>query len=628
MILGILDKEKPGSELRQILLNAAAKMPQKTTGTQPELWASGHLSFCSIPLNIETLDEPGQPFTNERQTITLVFQGKIYNLAEIKDILGDAVRFRTNCSGEALVHLYEKYQENFLDKVNGTFTFALWDETNQKLLVGRDRLGIEPLFYCQDKNRLVFGSSLRSILATGLIDTQLNNDAVLQYLLYYYNPQEETLVRSVHKLRPGHVLAITNSGTAISRYWRLSYAETLVKTEKEYCEEILHLIKDAINLRLDPKRQAGVFLSGGTDSSAITSIASGIHSSPLNTFSFRCQGKSYDESYYARLIAGRYNTTHTEVSYEPENLKLISQTVKAMDEPFCDIGIEIATYLLGQSAKGKSGYILTGEGGDELFAGHPVYTADKIAAATDWIPRPIISPFLSLLQQLPDNDQKKNLQVKLKRFAYSMSFPPELLSHRWRIYYTPQELHRLCADSFINTCNMDAMYAPILKYNNEADGKDALSRSLYSDYQTLVGFYLQRLRLLRAFQLENRLPLMDHRLVEYAAKVPSKLKIRGLSDTKYIYRKALEEVLPKEILYNRPKLGHSVPMKNWFREDNKIRQWLREILFDGSLQTQGLFKSAYIQRLFDEHMRKTHNHSHRLWGLVVLNLWLKEHMYK
>jgi asparagine synthase (glutamine-hydrolysing) len=267
--------------------------------------------------------------------------------------------------------------------------------------------------------------------------------------------------------------------------------------------------------------------------------------------------------------------------------------------------------------------VLSGEGGDELFGGHPVYVADKFAAVVDRFPRFLVNPLVQTLQRIPDSEQKKNLQVKLKRFAYSLSFPSELLSHRWRVYYTPQELQELCTGDFIASCDTQQLFDGMLKYTQEADGPDQLSRSLYSDYYTLVNFYLRRLGLLRSFSLDSRLPLLDYRLVEYAAKIPSSLKVRRLSDTKYIYKKVLEGVLPREILYDRPKLGHSVPMKNWLRDNAKVQEWIAKLLSDASLEKRGFFHPLVVRRMIEEHISKRQNHSHRLWGLLVLELWLR-----
>jgi asparagine synthase (glutamine-hydrolysing) len=623
MILGVLDNGSQAGKLKQDLLRAATRLSPGRGSVRPTVWANPHMALCLVPSGIDTLDEAPQPFTNEDRTVVVIFEGKVHNSTEIKRLLGSGHRFQTDCSGEALVHLYVKYRESFLDRANGKFAFALWDERHQKLILGRDRFGIEPLFYANIGQRVIFGSSLRALLATGWIEKQLNHEAVLQYLLYCYNPGDETFLRNVYKLPAGHLLSVGSAATSLRRYWRLSFAETHERTEGQYREEILELIEDAIRTRLDPHRPPGVFLSGGTDSSTIVSLTSRMRQEPLRTFSFRCPGRAYDESRYARFVARQYATQHTEILYQPGHLGLISGAVAAMDEPFCDVGIEIATYLLGQAAQGHVSYVFSGEGGDELFGGHPVYIADKLATAVDRLPRAVIKPLARALQRIPDNDQKKNLPVKLKRFAYSLSFPPELLSHRWRVYYTPQELQGLCTEGFIARYDMQRLFENMLKYNKEADGMDQLSRSLYSDYQTLVDFYLRRLSLLRVFSIESRLPLLDHRLVEYAATIPSWFKVRGLSETKYIYRKALEKVLPREILYDRPKLGHSVPAKNWLRESPEVKKFIADIVFDTSFNDRKLFHTPFVQRMVEEHNRKTYNHSHRLWGLVVLELWLR-----
>jgi asparagine synthase (glutamine-hydrolysing) len=624
VILGVWDKNRLGSELEAQLLSAGAQLAPRRRNAQVKGWHNRHLAFCWIPAGIDTLDEASQPFANGDHTIVSLFEGKIYNAAEIRASLGSGYSFDKSRSGEALGYLYERYGEHFLNSVNGKFAFALWDEKSQKLLLGRDRLGIEPLFYGNDGKRFLFSSSLRALLAMGWVSKELNYEAVLQYLVYCYNPGHETFLQGVTKLPAGHLLFIDNdSSISLKRYWRLSFDATKVKTENDYREEVLGLIDDAIRIRLNPDQSPGILLSGGTDSSTIVSLTSKISTKPLRTFSFRCQGRSYDESRYARLVAQRYGTEHTEIPYKADHLRLISSAVEFMDEPFCDIGIEIATYLVGQATQGKVSYVFSGEGGDELFGGHPVYVADKFAWFVDRFPQNLTSALVQLLQKIPDSNQKKNFQVKLKRFAYSLSFPAQLLSHRWRAYYTPSELQEFCSEDFLSCCDVPHLFDRMLQYSRETDGWDPLSRSLYSDYHTIVNFYLRRLGLLRAFGIESRLPLLDCRLVEYAAEIPSRMKLRGVSDTKYIYKKILEGVLPREILYDRPKLGHSVPMKNWLREDAKLQRWVEEILSESCLGKRGFLRSCMVRQMLEEHRSMRHNHSHRLWGLVVLELWLR-----
>lgn len=624
MFFGIVNHTQSDRELQQALTQAAAKI-SPASHQQTFLWGKDGFAIYWSADWIATQDQTHPPFWNSERQIAVLFEGEIYNLAQLKQ--SDSHRhWQTDHAGEVLAHLYDRDPDHFLDEINGKFAFVLWDARHQRLLLGRDRFGIQSLFYHPQPNRLVFGSSLRSLLKTGWIPKQLDPQVVLEYLLYCYNPSQKTFIENVQKVPASYFLSFDGTEISLHRYWNLSFAEQFQKTEAQYCEEIPALMADAVRIRIDPSRKLGVFLSGGIDSSSMLSFASRYATEPLSTFSFRCAGRSYDESSYARYVAQQFNTNHTEVQYQPQDLSAIAAIVQAMDEPLCDIGIEIGTYLLGQAAQGQVDYIFSGEGGDELFGGHPVYSADKVAAWVDWMPRSFSHPVMQLLQKIPDSDQKKNLQVKLKRFAYSLSFSPELLSHRWRIYYTPQELQDLCTSDFLNTCNLETLFSSIIQYSETADGSDGLSRSLYSDYWTLVNFYLRRLELLRAFGIDNSLPLLDYRLVEYAAKIPSSLKLRGFSDTKYIYKQALKGIVPDKILFDRPKLGHSVPMKNWLRDRPEIQQWMIEILSDTQFQQRGFFEDEFVQRLIREHLQKSHNHSHRLWSLLVLELWLREHL--
>jgi len=626
MFLGLMVQKKSDYEQDNPIcrLNSSGFLDEKNA--RKCIWSDPSVALCYLPTGIKTLDEFPQPFINRDESIILVFEGKIHNLHEIKQDLGNSINFQTSRSGEVLIPLYEKYGDSFPSKLNGKFAFALWDANSKKLLLGRDHLGIESLFYREDGEAIYFSTSLQGLIQAGLVEKELNPDALVQYLLYCYNPASETFLKGAYKLPAGHIICQSGSERSVRDYWNLSFAEQVRKSHTEYREEILHLMEDAIRIRLEPNEVPGVLLSGGTDSSAIASLTSKILGTPFPTFSFRCEGKSFDESSFARLVADRYGTEHSEILYSADRLKLISDAVNYMEEPFCDAGIEIGTFVLGMAANGKVAYTLSGEGGDELFGGHPVYVADKVARFIDYLPTLIKSPATALSRIIPDSDQKKNLQVKLKRFAYGLSFPPQLLSHRWRIYYTPGELTLLCSRNLTEQYSQSQLYEPMLSINQGADGKDILSRSLHSDYFTLVDFYLRRLGLLKAFSIEDRLPLLDVRLIEYAARMPSDLKIKGLSDTKYIYRDILEGVLPREILHDRPKLGHSVPMKNWIREDPQVITMIKEVLTNGSFAGRGLFKRAYIEKMLKEHISKSNNHSHRLWALTVLELWFRKNL--
>lgn len=624
MILGVWNRSAPaGAELPGAgLFAAAGRGYPGWSGVRPACWSHDRVALCVFPARADGSAAAPRPLHSEDGRLTLVFVGRIYNAPAIRSSLASRHDLATDDSGEVLIHLYEDRPTDFLRDVNGKFAFALWDEAEQTLVLGRDRFGVESMFHADVGERIVFGSSLRALLSTGLVPLDLNHDAVVQYLLYCYNPGDETILRGVSRLPAGHLARIDRQHTRVQRYWHLSFARVERKPVPTYQEEFIELARDAIRIRLDPDKAPGVLLSGGTDSSAIVSMTSQMVETPMQSFSFRCRQGAFDESKYARFVAERYGTRHSEIEYDSDRLLLIEEAADWMEEPFCDIGIEVGTYLLGHTARDQVSYVFSGEGGDELFGGHPVYVADKVARVVDPF-RHLLRPVTSLLQRIPDSKEKNNVQVKLKRFAYGLQFPRELLSHRWRIYYTPRELKQLCSQDFLSGCELDHLSDPVSRFVPDADGGDILSRCLYVDYYTLVSFYLRRLGLLKAFGVESRLPLLDYRLAEYAATVPSDLKIKGLSETKYIYRKILEKVLPREILYDRPKLGHSVPMKNWLREETRLSEWTGEVLSDESLRRRGLFDAAFVRRLVSEHRAKRENHSHRLWGLLVFELWLR-----
>ena len=626
MILGIWKKDRSRQQLHQELFEAVHRVAPQEQVQEVSLWADDGLAICWLPEGLPTLDRGPQPLESIDGRLTLFFQGRIYNQQQLeKDIPAEG---EGSGSGreDLLLSLYRREGGRFLDRVNGKFAFALWDRNRRALLLGRDRLGIEPLFYRVTGEGIFFSTALPALLAAGWAERRLDDQVILEYLLFCYNPDRRTILSGVDKLPAGHLLQAGPAGLEQRRYWQLRFEARPARSRQETIGEVIELITDAVRLRTEPGEPPGIFLSGGTDSSTLVSLTSRLYDRPLQTFSFRCRGESFDESSWAEFVARRFGAEHSLIPFDAGSALLIEKIVGGMDEPFCDIGIEIGSYLLGQAAGGRVRYVFSGEGGDEAFGGHPVYQADKMAALIDWLPGWLLKPFWSALQRLPDSDQKKNWQVKAKRFAYSLSFPRELLSHRWRTYYTERQLHQLCGAEFLERCDLPARYDGMLAHNTNGSRSDALARSLYSDYTTLVDFYLRRLQLLRTFSVESRLPLLDHRLVEYAAGIPSRWKVRPFGETKYIYRQALQGIVPREILYGRPKLGHSVPLKNWLRQDPAVRRLLEDRLRGGALESEGIVRGETVERMIREHDDRIDNHSHRLWALLVLELWIRRHL--
>ena len=622
MLFGIFDLKgaiKSG-ELRAFVGDDAASPQNRNVLESPEL---------SLVVDI-----PQLPGTRPNQGIYQSADGKYVtcfygNVFNIDDILG---RLGADYSGkdkaEWFFQCFKKFGHQCLKEINGNFIALIYDYNAHSLLLAHDHLGIEAVYYSWDGNRLVFSNSLGILAQSGKRFSELNPQALYSYLLFNYNPGTQSFFKGIEKLRGGHFIRIKNGKFEIKSYWRPSFKVDPSITEKSVIPELFDLFKDAVRIRLeDSSVRPGVFVSGGMDSSSVLGLMRSLlgDGAPINTYSFRCKGKSFDESHYAEIMAKSVHSNHQLIEYPADEVENISDLVGLMEEPFSDIGIELATYILARAASGNVDYILTGDGGDELFAGHPVYLADKIAQIFDRIPQIVRQPMTNLFQMLPDTNAKKSLAVKVKRFSYSSNFSADLYSNRWRVYYTDKELQNVLTPDYWNTLKSYHPFEEIINLYREADGEDYLSKSLYGDYFTVVTFYLNRMRTLRSFKIEPRFPMLDYRLIELTAKIPIDLKIKG-SESKYILHKAMEGFLPDEIVFRKDKLGHSVPMKNWMRESEKVKRVLSEVLFGNKLKERGIFQIDYLRSLFNEHQKKRYNNSHRLWSIAMLELWLEKNI--
>jgi len=310
----------------------------------------------------------GQPTIANSLTVgrrVAALTGDIYNRRELGATDDDDRRL--------ILDLYDRYGSEFAARLNGRFSFVIWDEPRRKLVAGRDQLGVEPLFYYEEPGRLVIASSIREILEREDIPRQLNESALRSYLLFMYNPGCQTLFDRVRRVRPAHLIIDDGDGSRTRRYWKVSFAETRTANERETAEAVREQLDRAVLRRLDPGQATGVFLSGGMDSSSVLGLAARSHDAPLVSFSYRCRGESFDESHYARIMAESVGAEHIVAEYSPEGVLAMEDVVAQMDEPFCDLGINLATWILGQAAQGRVDHVLTGDGGDELFGGHPIY---------------------------------------------------------------------------------------------------------------------------------------------------------------------------------------------------------------------------------------------------------------
>jgi asparagine synthase (glutamine-hydrolysing) len=514
-----------------------------------------------------------------------------------------------------------------LGKVDGGFAIAWFDGRSGRLHLIRDRFGIEPLFYAELDQSMLFGSRLRDLRATGALPGGLDGQGLAEFLTYCYVPSATTLDRAVRRVPPGGWLELDpRLGMVRSEPWyRLSFAAPLAADEAAIAGEFRRLLEHAVARRLSGA-PVGVFLSGGMDSSSVLTFARRHHPGAIATFAFRCAGASFDESTYARALAEIMATEHTEVTYGELQAVEARDVVREMEVPFCDAGINVGTWLLGQAAAGRVSYVLTGDGGDELWASHPVYAAQRLLRVYERLPLPRIvrRSLVRTANLLPDSDQKRDLRVKLKRILPSDCLPPGLGPFRWRAYYTAAELQALLTPEAATLVRGHDPFQPVLDAYRGYDGPDdGVSPHLYNDYTTASSYYFSRLGLLRWFGIEARTPFYDRALVEFGARIPARLKLEGIERTKRLFRVAMDGVLPGIINNRRDKLGHSIPLKNWLRAAGELNAWVEALLTPEVVRRRGLVRPAVVARLIDEHQRRRHNHSHRLWALVILEAWLQ-----
>lgn len=512
-------------------------------------------------------------------------------------------------------------------RLNAHFAAAILPQGNDTLYVARDHLGIEPLYYCETPTQVVFSSSAR-LVAEFVHDgaPELDNSAIGRFLCFNYNPGQNTFWRGVRKFPAAHYATLSEGRLELVRYWHLSYANQFQDDESAIAEKLRVDIRRAILSRAEGLVRPGVFVSGGLDSSTVLGVLAKNSNEKIHTFSYRCRGQGFDESTYSRLMAESVMSDHVEVEYTPESIDIMRELVEHMNEPFCDLGINVATGILGRAAAGVTSIVFTGDGGDELFGSHPIYEADKFARVTDKLPSVVIRPLASILAMLPDSDQKKNLVVKLKRFGESLRYPRKLRTHRWRLYYMLEDIERLIRKDFAETIDIGTLFDDVVESYEGADSAGLLEQTLYSDYKTIVDFYLRRNDLNRHLGIETRYPLLDFELVELCARIPSKLKTTGWFNTKHIMKKAIEPWLPHQIVYRKDKLGHSIPLKNWLRDNSHVRQFVRELLDEDRISRRGIIDPRMIKKQWEDHMELRSNNSHRLWALAVLELWLDAHV--
>jgi asparagine synthase (glutamine-hydrolysing) len=567
-------------------------------------------------LSIIDLETGNQPIMNEDGSVQLVFNGEIYNFRELRrELVARGHRFATDADTEVIVHLYEEHGQACIERLNGMFAFALWDERKRELVLARDRFGKKPLYYAELGDALLFGSELKSLLQHPLCPTGLDLAAFSRYLALEYVPTPYSIFDGVKKLPGGHLLRWHDGRSRIVQYWDLSFdRDEPAHTEDEYADELHRQLRAAVRRRLVSDVPLGAFLSGGIDSSSVVAMmVEELPSSSVKTFSIGFEDRSFDESQHARRVAEHLGTDHHEDVFTARTLlELLPTVTDFLDEPFADASI-LPTYLLSRFTRGSVTVALGGDGSDELLAGYPTFPAERIAQLYR-VPRFLHEDVLvPLADRLPVSTANFSLDFKLKRFLRGARLPTEVRHPVWLGSFAPDEQRALL---------LDPRADPFLEHRqswDRAPSRDGLERLIYLYAKT----YLQDDILVKvdrasmACSLEVRAPFLDVELVEFLGRVPPQLKLRRF-ETKHLLKRAMRSVLPAGIA-ERPKKGFGIPIAEWFKDE--LREALLDELSAERLVRQGLFNAVEVQKLVSEHLTGKADHRKQLWTLFTFQLW-------
>lgn len=562
-----------------------------------------------------------QPTFNEDETVAVILNGEIYNYRELRTRLEKlGHRFRSSSDTEVLPHLYEEYGTEMVQHLNGMFAFALWDSRRRRLFIARDRFGEKPLYWGIFDGTLLFASEPKVLLAHPAVRPGLNLHALRQYLSFDYIPAPLSIYEGISKLPAAHTLTLEDGQVEVQRYWCLSYqTRTPVPSETEAAEHLQSLLADSVSMRLVSDVPLGVLLSGGVDSSTVAALAVRASSEAVKTFSISFAESSFDESSYARAVAKFLGTDHHEERLSA-NLaaNLVSEIGSWMDEPFSDPSL-VPTYLLSRFTRKHVTVALGGDGGDEIFAGYPMYWGHRWAEIYERVPRflrrGLIEP---IVNRLPVKTKNLSFDYRARRFVLGADYEQVARHHIWFGSFTPAEQTALLTNEVKRGSDSD-IYSQARGLLAECDSEDVVERMQSLDTQLyLAEDILTKVdRASMAVSLEVRAPFLDPRVAEYAASLPTAYKLHGRK-TKYILKRSVADLLPPFVL-QRGKKGFGVPVAEWLK--GKLRPMARDLLSPERLRRSGLFDPVYVARLQSEHERGVANHRKLLWTLLMFELW-------
>ena len=616
-----LDANTPSRAGDEAVLHAMCEAIRHRGPDSEGLWAGAGVALGMRRLSVIDLATGDQPVFSTDRSVIVMMNGELYNYREVRaDLQKRGYKFTTNSDTEILPHLYCEYGDAMLEHVSGMFAFALWDMRKKRLLLARDRFGEKPLYYGVFGGKLIYGSEPKTLLAHPDVEAGLNLDALRSFLSFDYVPAPESIYRGIKKLPAAHKMVVENGEIKIERYWSLSFKKPdETPSIKEAAEHLRDLLSDAVRRQLVADVPLGILLSGGVDSSTVAAFAVRHATETVKTFSIGFEEDSFDESKFACEVSRHLGTEHYEDRLSVDTAaELVGEIGHWLDEPLSD-GSLLPTFLLARFVRRHVTVALGGDGGDEIFAGYPMYYGHRMAQIYDRIPgflrKGVIEP---VVNSLPVSSKNLSLDYKAKRFIRAANYDTVTRHHSWFGSFSIDAQKQLLTSDVIEHTSSD-IYRGAKDLLAACDAENRIEQMQFLD----MNFYMAEDILTKvdraamAVSLETRAPFLDPRVAEYAASLPPEYKLHGRKG-KYVLKEAVKDLLPKSIL-QRPKKGFGIPIAQWLR--GRLNPLMNDLLSPERLKRQGLFDPAYVGKLISEHEKSTASHHKELWTLLVFQLW-------
>jgi asparagine synthase (glutamine-hydrolysing) len=578
-------------------------------------------------LSIIDLTGGHQPIHNEDGSLWIVFNGEIYNFPELREtLIKKGHIFYTKTDTEALIHAYEEYGSDCVNKLKGMFAFAIWDKGKNELFLARDRFGIKPLYYSELNGQFIFASEIKAILEFPGFKRELDPVALDQYFTFEYVPAPRSIFKRIKKLPAAHTLNYKNKDICVHKYWDINFSQRRnYDNEGEVEERLLELLKEATRSHLLSDVPLGVFLSGGIDSSIITALTSNLSANRIKTFSIGFKEDSFDESRYIRQVAKLYESEHFHQDFQANDLvSLLPEAARFLDEPLADASF-FPTYLLSRFTRQEVKVALSGDGGDEIFAGYPTYQAHKLAKYYRMIPSILReSVFKRVVMNLPVSMDNFSFDFKAKKFISSASLPLGIRHISWMGSFNQQDKNELYSLAFKEILQKESPSEGVDDSFNAMQISDALDKLQYFDINTYLqdDLLVKTDRASMAHSLEVRVPYLDHELVEFVFSLPPNLRLNNFK-TKYILKKAVKKLLPQKII-NRKKKGFGIPVAFWLK--GGLRHLISDVFKKGALEKEEMFNYKYIENLLQQHFANKIDNRKKIWTILMFELWFQEYL--